>query len=127
MEILKIFAYALLLIFVCELLQEYLPGYSFLLTAAGTAAVLTVLCSWVLPLSQWLGELAALSRQDHFSLLLKAALIAFLSENVGEICADAGHTALRSAVELAGRCLILLEALPLFSTLTESLITLLQG
>ena len=109
MEILKIFAYALLLIFVCELLQEYMTGYSFLLAAAGKAAVLTVLCSWVLPLSQWLGELAALSGQDH------------------EICADAGHTALRSAVELAGRCLILLEALPLFSTLTESLITLLQG
>ena len=127
MELLKICAYALLLVFVCELLEEYLPSYSFLLAAAGTAVVAAVVCGWILPLSQWLGELASISGQEHFSLLLKAALIAFLSENVGEICADAGHAALRSAVELAGRCLILLEALPLFGTLTESLISLLQG
>lgn len=127
MELLKICAYALLLVFVCELLEEYLPSYSFVLAAAGIAAVAAVVCGWILPLSQWLGELAAISGQDHFSLLLKAALIAFLSENVGEICADAGHAALRSAVELAGRCLILMEALPLFGTLTESLISLLQG
>ena len=127
MELLKICAYALLLVFVCELLEEYLPSYSFVLAAAGIAAVAAVVCGWILPLSQWLGELAAISGQDHFSLLLKAALIAFLSENVGEICAEAGHAALRSAVELAGRCLILMEALPLFGTLTESLISLLQG
>ena len=127
MSFLKICVYLLILLFVCELLEKPLPGFSLLLVLAGGAACLTVLLQWLRPLTSWFRELSSLGGQEHFGLLLRASLIAFLAENVGDICDDAGRASLKAVVQLAGRCLILLEALPLFGSVTGAFLSLLQG
>lgn len=127
MELFKICGFVILLIFWADFLEKYIPAYSLLFILLGAAVVWAFLAQWLLPLSEWLQKIASYGSPEHFSILLKAAVIAFLTENVGEICADSGRSALRSLTELTGRCLIMLEALPLFGSVAEVFIRLLQN
>jgi len=127
MELFKICTFIILLLFCAEFLEKYIPAYSLLLVLLGASAVLGLLIQWILPLMEWLRKIASYGSPEYFGILLKAAVIAFLTENVGEICADAGHNALRSLIELSGRCLIMLETLPLFGAAAEIFIRLLQN
>ena len=127
MELFKICAFVMLLLFCAEFLEKYLPAYGLLLILLGAAGVWALLAQWLLPLAEWLRKISSYGNAEHFGILMKAAVIAFLTENVGEICADSGRSALRSLTELAGRCLIMLEALPLFGAAAEIFIRLLQN
>ena len=127
MELFKICTFVVLLLFCAEFLEKYIPAYGLLLILLGAAGVWAFLARWLLPLAEWMRKIAAFGSTEHFGILMKAAVIAFLTENVGEICADSGRSALRSLTELAGRCLIMLEALPLFVAAAEIFIRLLQN
>lgn len=127
MELFKICAFVMLLLFCAEFLEKYIPAYGLLVVLLGAAGVLGLLMQWLMPLIEWLRKIAAYGSPEHFGILIKAAVIAFLTENVGEICADSGRNALRSLTEFAGRCLIMLEALPLFGAAAEIFIRLLQN
>ena len=63
---------------------------------------------------------------DSFLVVLKAAGIALVAQNMQDVCKDAGLSTLAGKVELAGRCLILVCALPLFENIMGALIAFLQ-
>ncbi len=57
-----------------------------------------------------------------FGILCKAVGISYLTQFGMDICRDAGENALGTAVELCGRVLLLMLALPLFVTLSETIL-----
>lgn len=64
--------------------------------------------------------------QGSLGILLKVMGIAYLSEFASQMCKDAGHTAIAMKVELAGKLMILISGIPIFTSLTELILSLLQ-
>lgn len=62
----------------------------------------------------------------YFGILCKALGISYLTQMGTDICRDCGENALATSVELCGRILIVLLSLPLFLTLTESVLEMMQ-
>ncbi len=63
---------------------------------------------------------------SYFGILCKAVGISYLTQFGTDICRDAGENALGTAVELCGRVLLLVLALPLFVTLSETVLEMIQ-
>ncbi|MBQ7916674.1 MAG: stage III sporulation protein AD [Firmicutes bacterium] len=59
-------------------------------------------------------------------ILFKVMGIAYLTEFSAQLCKDAGHAAIAMKVELAGKLMILVTAIPIFSSLAEMILSLLQ-
>ena len=58
--------------------------------------------------------------QDYAKILLKAVGICFICQFSSDICKDSGQSALAGKVELAGKILILISALPLIEKILET-------
>lgn len=61
----------------------------------------------------------------YLTTLLKILGIAYITEFGAQICRDAGEGAVASKIELAGKVLILVLALPIFAALLEVIVRLL--
>ena len=59
-------------------------------------------------------------------ILLKVMGIAYLTEFSAQLCKDAGYGAIAMKVELAGKLMILVTALPVFQSLADLILSLLQ-
>lgn len=126
MEIFQIAAFVLIAAVLTGLVREYLPAYSVLCILACAVVLLIYLLGLATPLVDWLNTYADYWDQTEFSAVIKAAGIALASQTTQDLCRDAGLSSLAGKVEFAGRCLILMCALPLFQAVAESLTGFLQ-
>ena len=60
----------------------------------------------------------------YFSTLLKIIGIAYIAEFGAEVCRDAGEGAIASKVELAGKVIIILLAVPIITSLLDLIISI---
>lgn len=63
---------------------------------------------------------------SYFTLLCKAVGISYLTQLGIDICKDCGEQALSTVVELCGRVFLILLALPLFVTLAQTVLELMN-
>lgn len=126
MEIFKIAAFVLVAAVLTALVRQYLPAYATLCLTACTVALLAYLIRLAAPLVAWFSAAAGYLNYGDFFVVLKAAGIALVAQNMQDVCKDAGLSSLSGKVELAARCLILACALPLFEQIMEALIAFLQ-
>lgn len=59
---------------------------------------------------------------EYITVAVKAIIIAYLAETVADTCRDFGQSALASKAELAGKCVIFVMLVPLFSSVCEIVI-----
>ena len=59
----------------------------------------------------------------YFSTLLKIIGIAYIAEFGAEVCRDAGEGAIASKVELAGKVIIIILAVPIITSLLDLIIS----
>ena len=125
-DLLRILVFALLAVVMLSLLKQYGQGYALLFALA----VCAVLLSWALelfsPVLEWLLGLIRLSDFENLSCVLKAAAIVLLTQNLRDLCSDAGQQALAGQVDVAGKAAVLITALPLLRTFTVTLQELLR-
>ncbi len=126
MEIFQIAAFVLVSVLLISLVREYLPSYGLLCLLGCAVCLLVYLLSLAAPAVEWLSAHADYLDKERFSIVLKAAGIAIVSQTTQDLCRDAGMGSLAGKIEFAGRCLILLCTLPLFQTVLESLVLFLQ-
>lgn len=126
MEIFRIAAFVLVAAVLTVLLRQYLPAYAVLCLTGCSICLLAYLLGLAQPLLEWLTIVSGYLDKENFSCVLKAAGIALVAQNMQDVCKDAGMSALAGKVELAGRCLILVCALPLFEQIMGALIPFLQ-
>lgn len=85
----------------------------FMLVASKLSAVISLLYDYM-------------SRADidtsYISTLLKIIGIAYIAEFGAEICKDAGESAIASKIELAGKVIIIVIAVPIFTSLLDLVI-----
>lgn len=111
------------------LLKRQIPETALLVTLAAAAAAFLFLSGAV---EQVLNFLDRLSReagvsQELFIPLYKTVGIALVVRIGGNLCRDAGESALAAVVETAGAIGALVTALPLLSAVLELLVELMQS
>lgn len=126
MEIFQIAAFVLVSAVLIGLVKEHLPTYGVLCLLGCAVVLLAYLLQLAAPLIDQLNTYAVYWNQTEFSVVIKAAGIALASQTTQDLCRDAGLSSLAGKVEFAGRCLILMCALPLFQTAAESIAAFLR-
>ncbi len=121
MEMIQIAALAMVACVIILLLKQYKPEYA---AVAGIAAGLFIFVLILEKLIWGIGAIQDLISQagmhsGYMTILLKVLGISLLTQFAANTCKDAGQSALASQVELAGKILILVLALPLFEAVTQ--------
>lgn len=116
MKISVIIGIALIAMILCVLLKGYRPEYSVFLSLTAGILILLMTLDALVPVMETLTELIEISGQgrEAFTILLKALGVCFITQLASDACKDAGEGAIASKVELAGKVVILLLAMPLF-------------
>ena len=125
MEILKILGLCLCALVLLDVLRQYGPTFAVLAALACCAVLLALAARTLEPVVEFARRLSQLSGSEHFGSVCKAVVIALLAQSVQDLCQQAGQTALAGRVELAGKTAVLLAALPLFTSLADTLLSLL--
>ena len=92
-------------------------------TAAG---LLAIVVRQVQPLLDWLRTLDGYFQGQSPAVLLQVLGIALVAQLAADTCKEAGLSAAATAIELCGRVLALLQALPLLQSLLGSFAAYLQ-
>lgn len=105
-------------------LKKEQPAFAFLLSVCGAGAVLVLAFRQIEPLLAFIETLTAytvLSDGQNFGCVLQVLGIALVAQFAADLCRESGMNAAASAVELSGRMLAMLQALPLLQSLVGSL------
>lgn len=126
MEITKIIGVSFVSIFIILIFKQYKPEFALQISIVTGCIILFYVCNKLEIIIDLLKELSKKIDIDmkFLSVLLKITGIAYLSEFAGNICKDAGETAIASKVEFAGRILIIALSIPIISTLLETMLKL---
>jgi stage III sporulation protein AD len=127
MDIARVVAFAFISVVLIVVLRQERPELAMLVgVTAGAMLVLQMLA----PLGQAvaaLADLAARARVERFYLdtVLRVIGVAYLAEFGSQMCRDAGEGALASKVELAGKVIIMVLAVPVVTAVVEVVLRLL--
>ena len=108
------------------LLKKDQPAFAFLVSACTAAGLLAVVVQQVDPWLDWLRTLDVYFQGQSPAVLLRVLGIALVAQFAADTCKEAGLSAAATAVELCGRVLALLQALPLLQSLLGSFADYLQ-
>ncbi|MFD2704306.1 MULTISPECIES: stage III sporulation protein AD [Salibacterium] len=129
MEIIQIVGFGLIAVFLIIIVREQNPALaSAIALAAGGMIFLFV----TVPLQSAVELIATLSgqagiNQMYIQTLLKIIGIAYLAEFGAHLARDAELESIAAKIELAGKMLIIMLAVPIFQVLIETVMSLLPG
>jgi len=126
-EIVPVVMAALVLSFIQVNLRSSYPEFAAVLAALFTVIVLLRVLSpmrEVIAVFHQLGRGAGVS-VSYFDILLRTLAAAYITAFASQICKDAGEEGLAMGVELAGKLVVMIIALPIIVGVVESLVNLL--
>ncbi len=120
----KIFILAIVIAFICMVLRHIKPEYSLLCQLCGVVVLVLYVLSFMESIMSSLRELIFQSGIDSsfLEILLKALFLSVLTDIASSLCRDSGNNTLASTVELAGKTVIVILALPILIKLAEAAI-----
>lgn len=126
MDIIKIAAFAIICIMLLGLLRQYAPSIAAPAAVACCAMLLLLVLQAVSPILEYAQKLSAYTEWGDFESVCKAVAITLIAQTAQDLCRESGHTALAGQVNFAGKVAVLIVALPLFATLSDTLLGLLR-
>lgn len=112
----------------CLCLKKDAPPMAQLLSLAVAVTVMAVCLSEMLPFIAFFRELTqGTGFSSYAGVLVKVCGVGMLTRLAADFCRDAGENALAAKAELAGKCAILLCALPVIEMLFQQIKDLLQS
>ena len=129
MEIMAFLGIAVLAAAISVMLKKHNPEYSFLLSIGAGVFMFFVIFSKISPAVSQINSLLSSTgiSSEYGQILFKTLGICFMTQFASDSCRDAGESALASKVELAGKVIIVIMALPLFEQITKTALSLLGG
>ncbi|MCI5556206.1 stage III sporulation AC/AD family protein [bacterium] len=125
MLILKAAALAIVICVLALCLKKDQPGFAFLVSVCGALCLLAMSAAQIEPVIRQLRELAALVEAPSFGILLRVLAIALIAQLAADLCRECGLASAGFCVELFGRVLAMMEALPLLQSLVQSFLSFL--
>lgn len=110
-------------------LKKEQPAFSYLVSICGAGAVLVLTFRQITPLLDLIETLTAYTPMgggQSFGCVLQVLGIALVAQMAADFCRESGMSAAAGMVELCGRMLAMLQALPLLQSLVASLSFFLQ-
>lgn len=129
MNIMALAAVAIVATIISVMIKKYNPEYSILISIVAGVFILYMIFSELTPAINKINGLISSSGIDseHAKVLFKSLGVCFLVQFAADSCSDAGESALASKIELAGKVVILLMALPMFEQVIKIASGLLGG
>ncbi|MGE5559266.1 MAG: stage III sporulation protein AD [Bacillota bacterium] len=127
MEIIKIVGFALIATIFLIILRKEKPEIAVVAGLAAGAAMLFFVVdkAWqVVKLLQGLAWQAQIN-PVYFRIILKVVGVAYVAGFGAQICKDAGEGALAMKIEMAGKMIIILMAVPVLSAILKTILQLL--
>ena len=127
MNILQIVAIGLTAAILALIVRQQRPDIAMMISlAAGTILFLMVLGNLkaVVTVADQLARRESLD-SIYLSTVLKVIGIAYIAEFGAQICKDSGEGAIASKIELSGKVLVMMLALPILTALLEAVLKLL--
>ncbi len=127
MDIERVLAFAAVSLVLLVVLRQQRPEIAVLASLAAGAVLLVAALAALAPAISVLSGLATKAKVEHIYLdtVLKVIGVAYLADFGCQVCEDAGERALGRKVELAGKVLIMLMAVPVVSAVLEVILRLL--
>lgn len=127
MEIIQIVGIALIATVLILVIKEQKPLFAFLIAASTGILIFMYLIGKIGGIIEVLENLAESSgvQMIYLKTILKIIGIAYIAEFGAQIIRDAGQESIASKVELAGKVLIMVLAIPIISIIIETVIKLL--
>lgn len=126
MEIIQVVGLALIATVLILVIKEQKPMFAFLIAAATGVVIFMLLIGKIGTVIEVLKRLAENSGMESIYLktVLKIIGIAYITEFGAQIVRDAGQESIASKIELAGKVLILVLAIPIISIIIETVMKL---
>ncbi|WP_145403927.1 stage III sporulation protein AD [Paenibacillus xylanexedens] len=126
MEIIQVVGLALIATVLILVIKEQKPMFAFLIAAAAGVVIFMLLIGKIGAVIEVLKRLAENSGMESIYLktVLKIIGIAYIAEFGAQIVRDAGQESIASKIELAGKVLILVLAIPIISIIIETVMKL---
>lgn len=124
MEIIQIVSLGIVASLLALIIKEQKPSFAFfliLLTGISIFMVVVEHVSEILHLIEYLGDKANVNGM-YIETILQIIGIAYIAEFGSHIVRDAGLTAVAAKIELAGKILILVLAVPILKAVIETII-----
>lgn len=118
-----VLALTLFMLLIRQLRPEYAPPLSLSLAIFVSLAALASL----IPLINYLNEMALDGFGDYLPYLFKSMGISFLTATASDLCRDCGENAVAARLELLGKCEIAALSLPLLDELLTLAVSLMQS
>ncbi len=114
--------------FIVLILKEQKPSFAFLLSIFVGALIFLYLIDQIKLVMDMLIEIASSAHLNnvYVETILKIIGIAYIAEFGAQITRDAGEGALASKIELAGKVLILVLAIPIMKAVIQTIIGLIS-
>jgi len=124
-EIFQIVGLGVVATIIAIVLKAHRPEIAIQISLLTGIIILTVLLGKIAAVVDLLNSYAQKVNIDliYFSTLLKIIGIAYIAEFGAEVCRDAGEGAIASKVELAGKVIIILLAVPIITSLLDLIIS----
>jgi stage III sporulation protein AD len=124
-EIFQIVGLGVVAAVIAIVLKAHRPEIAIQISLLTGIIILTVLLGKIAAVVDLLNSYAQKVNIDliYFSTLLKIIGIAYIAEFGAEVCRDAGEGAIASKVELAGKVIIILLAVPIITSLLDLIIS----
>jgi stage III sporulation protein AD len=112
--------------FLALILQEQTPMFAFLLTVFVGAIIFFFLIDQIVAVIQMIERIAINANINgmYIETILKIIGIAYIAEFGAQITKDAGQAAIAAKIELAGKILILVMAIPILTVIIETVLKL---
>lgn len=123
MNLLSIAGLAVVGLLVVVLVRQVVPEMATLVTIALGVVVLALVVDSLADAVGLLEDLAGNAgiERDYIRILLKVVGVSYITAFAAQMCRDAGESALAAKVELAGKVMILLTALPVFRAIADAI------
>lgn len=126
MDILQIAGLGLAAVFLALILKEKNPAFALLLSVIVGAYIFIVLVDQIRLIMDMLRKMAESAHLNsaYVATVLKIIGIAYISEFAAQIARDAGQSSLAGKIELAGKIMILVMAIPILTAIVETVMNL---
>lgn len=124
MDIIQVIGLAIIATVIIAVIKAQRPEIAIQISIAAGIIVFTMILGKISAVIELLNSYARKINIDtiYISTLLKIVGIAYIAEFGAEVCKDAGESAIASKVELAGKVMIIVLAVPILTSLMDLII-----
>ncbi|WP_416149550.1 stage III sporulation protein AD [Salipaludibacillus sp. HK11] len=129
MEIIQIVGLGMIATFLALIVKEQKPIFALLLTVFTGIIIFLFLIDKIAIMIEMIEELAVSANVNliYVQTIFKIIGIAYIAEFGAQIARDAGQGTIASKIELTGKVLIMIMAIPIISVIIETILTLIPA